>query len=368
MKHIGRNPSWQFAKMKNINGNLELEELTISSTLKDFYVPEQMGLIGAKCLNIIAGFAQRFPENLSSCFGYEIQLGNNKDQADFLICISNPASFRDFVDAEVSLDSENGFDTEINSGLDKFSLFWLHEGGNPNNPINNIWFEFDYEEIEKEHPKTCFFFGPKINLNYLEVLLLTEKVFDKIFNKKVEKQTLKILLEIYSALDKHSFISQIGMMNARNDEHLRLFVQGKSKNWTIPFLKKINYAHFNNASLVSMIECCSKNATTVDLDIDISSEIGNNLGIECYFNSTEKALAFLEMLIEKGLATTQKGMLLKNYMKSIKSDKNKTFQPAFSHFKIGFKPGIGFNSKAYFGYVAQTLAPAIIQTKPLKSN
>lgn len=354
--------------MKNINGNIELEEVTISSTLKDFYVPELKGLIGAECLNKIARFTQRFPENLSSCFGYEIQLGNNNDQADFLICISNPATFRYFIDSEVPLDSENSFDTEINSGLDKFSLFWLNEEENPKNPINNIWFEFDYEEIEKEHPKTCFFFGPKINLNFLEVLLLTENVFDKIFNKKVEKETLKKLLEIYRALDKQSFISQIGMMNSRNDENLRLFVQGKSKNWIIPFLKKINYAHFDNSSLISMIDFCTRNATTVDLDIDISSEMGKNLGIECYFNSMEKALGFLEILVEKGLASAQKSMFLQNYMESIKSDKNKTFQPAFSHFKIGFKPGVGFNSKAYFGYVSQTLAPTIIQTKPLKSN
>lgn len=352
--------------MKNTDGTLELELATISSALMDFYVPQLEGLIGFECFNKIASFTQRFPADLSPIFGYEIQLGRNDDEADLLLCIADPKLLAKYVNSEISQNLAFNFDSETLIGLNNFSIFWTNKSYESTNAINNIWLEFDYKEIEKQQPKTCFFFGPKISLNYLDALLLTEKVFYKIFNKKVGKETLKKLLEIYSALDKQSFISQIGMMNSRNDENLRLFIQGKSKNWIVPFLQQMNYAHCENASLISMFDFCTQNATKVDLDIDISSEMGENLGIECYFNSTEKALAFLEILVKKGLATTQKSLLLRNYMINIKRDKTKTFQPAFSHFKIGFKPGIGFKSKAYFGLVSQTVAPKVIQTKPLK--
>lgn len=353
--------------MKKTNGNFELESTTISSSLKDFYVPELEGLIGIECFNKIAKFTERFPEKLSPFFGYEIQLGNNNDQADFLFCISDPSSFRNYVNSEISPSRENNFDSETIIGLENFSLLWLDESSNLKNPINNIWFEFDYQEIEKKRPKACFFFGPKINLNHLEVLLLTEKVFFKIFGKTVPVETLKKLLEIYRVLGKHSIISQIGMMNSRNDDNLRLFIQGKNKGWIIPFLTEMDYPHIENAALISMLDICNQNASKVDLDIDISEKIGENLGIECYFNSTEKVLKFLEMLVGRGLATTQKSELLKKYIQSLKREKVKSFQPFFSHFKIGYKPGIGFISKAYFGYVTQTLAPVIIQTKPVRS-
>jgi hypothetical protein len=350
-----------------INRNFQVETATISSLLKDFYVPELEGLIGIECFNRIAKFTQRFPENLSPFFGYEIQLGTNIYQADFLFCVSNPSEFRNYVDSEMSDLSEDSLDLETIDGLNNFSAFWLNETENRKNQINNIWFEFDYNEIEKSRPKSCFFFGPKLNVNKLEVLLLTERVFNKIFNKQVKATTLKTLLEIYHFLEKDSYVSQIGMMNSRNDENLRLFIQGKSKNWILAFLQKMNYSHTNNPEFLAHYENCMPFSSTVDLDIDISSGIGENLGLECYFTSTENALLFLEYLVEKGLSTIQKSDLLKKYLLSLRPDKSKPFQPFFSHFKLVFKPGSGFFAKAYFGYVIQKLAPKIIQTKPIKT-
>ena len=352
--------------MNIINTNFQVETTTISSLLKDFYVPELEGLIGIECFNRIAKFTQRFPENLSPFFGYEIQLGNKNNQADFLFCISDPAEFRNYVDSEKSGLTEKSFDTETINGFDNFSGYWISKYGQSENQINNIWFEFDYNEIEKERPKACFFFGPKLNVNQLEVLLLTERVFSEIFNKKVEANTLKKLLEIYQVLEKETFISQIGMMNSRNDENLRLFIQSKKENWIIPFLQKLNYAHLNNPEFIAIIEACNQIAANVDLDIDISTKLGDNIGLECYFNTAKKALSFLDYLEQNKLAVSEKYTLLKNYIISLAPDKTKSYQAFFSHFKIVFKPGLGFNSKAYFGYTTTKLAPELIRTKPFK--
>jgi len=347
-----------------VNRNFQVETASLSSLLKDFYVPELEGLTGIECFTKIAKFTHRFPENLSPFFGYEIQLGTNIYHADFLFCVSNASEFRNYVDSELS---ENGLDTETIEGLNKFSSFWLNKTENRGNQINNIWFEFDYNEIEKSRPKACFFFGPKLNVNKLEILLLTEKVFKKIFNKKLNTSTLKTLLEIYLFLEKDSFVSQIGMMNSRNDENLRLFIQGKSKNWILPFLQKMSYPSISNPEFLAHYENCVRISSTVDLDIDISSGIGKNLGLECYFTSTENVLLFLDYLVEKGLSTIQKSDRLKKYLLSLKPDKTKSYQPFFSHFKLVFKPESGFFAKAYFGYVIQNLSQKIIQTKPIKN-
>ena len=352
--------------MNIINRNFQVETTTISSLLKDFYVPELEGLIGKECFNRIAKFTHRLPGNLSPFFGYEIQLGNKNNQADFLFCISDPVEFRNYVDSEISGLSENSFDAETINGFDNFSGYWISKYVQSENQINNIWFEFDYNEIEKERPTACFFFGPKLNVNQLEVLLLTERVFVEIFDKKVEANTLKKLLEIYQALDKETFISQIGMMNSRNEENLRLFIQSKKQNWIKPFLQKLNYPHINNSEFITILDTCNQIAVNVDLDIDISTKLGDNIGLECYFNTAEKALSFLDYLEQNNLAISEKCTLLKNFIISIAPDKTKSYQAFFSHFKIVFKPGLGFNSKAYFGYTTTKLAPELIQTKPFK--
>jgi hypothetical protein len=351
----------------NITTNLQFEKVTMSSLLEGYFVPELLNLTGIESFRKITKFTKRFPENLSPFFGYEIQLGNNIYQADFLFCVSNPSEFRNYVSSEMMNLTENGLDTETIEGLNNFAEYWLSQTENRNNQINNIWFEFDYNEIKKSQPKSCFFFGPKLNINKLEVLLLAQIVFRKIFNKHVKAITLSTLLEIYHALETDCYISQIGMMNSRNDENLRLFVQGKSKNWILPFLQKMNYPRINNFEFLEHYENCIRISSKVDLDIDISSGMGENLGLECYFNSTENALLFLDYLVEKELSTIQKSDLLKNYILSLKPDKNKSFQPFFSHFKLVFKPATGFFAKAYFGYVIQNLAPKIIQTKPIKT-
>jgi len=351
-----------------VNRNFQVETATISSLLKDFYVPELEGLIGIKCFTKIAKFTHRFPENLSPFFGYEIQLGTNNNQADFLFCISDPVEVRNYVDSEKSGFTGNSFDTETINGLDNFSEYWNAACAQSENQINNIWFEFDYNEIEKERPKACFFFGPKLNVNQLEVLLLTERVFGEIFDKNVGANTLKKLLEIVQALEKGTFISQIGMMNSRNDENLRLFIQGKKENWIKPFLQKLNYAHINNPEFITILEACNQIAENVDLDIDISTKLGDNIGLECYFNTAEKALSFLDYLEKNKLAISEKCTLLKNYIVCLAPDKTKSYQAFFSHFKIVFKPGLGFNSKAYFGYTTTRLAPELIRTRPFKSD
>lgn len=348
--------------------NIGTEESVISSVLEKFYTDELEKLIDIESFSKITGFTNRFTKNLSPFFGYELHLGTQNSDADFLCCISNPKYFGEYVKAEIQSKSGSKFDKAILNGLENFSRFWLESNKSSIQQINNIWFEFDYAEIEKKRPKACFFFGPKLSLNKLEVVLLTENVFQQIFQKKVEPVTLKTLLRIYGVLGKEQIISQIGMMNSRGDNSLRLFIQGNGKSWILPFLSALDYPFIKRHDFISQLDECLNLASVVDLDIDIYERIGNKTGFECYFKTTEEALGFLENITNKGLVIPQKAKKLRDYLLTIKTNKSNLFQPFLSHFKLVYHPSNGFYAKAYIGYVNHKQLSNIIQTKPAKIN
>lgn len=346
--------------------NIETENRFVFSVFNEYYTEELERLIDRDSFTNITRFAERFTKNLSPFFGYEVQLGSESSTADLLLCISNPDFFSDYVNSEIKNISENKFDDDTLIGLESFSRFWSEKNHLQVQPVNNIWFEFDYNEIGKNSPKACFFFGPKLSINKLEMLLLTKEIFQRIFQKNIEPFTLKALLGIYHILGEDQFISQIGMMNSRGDKNLRLFIQGKDKFWIPKLLSEMDYPFAGKSDFKMQLDECNKLASTVDLDIDIYETIGNKIGLECYFKSTDKALLFLEQLTQKGLVLQHKAYALKEYLLRLKTYKSRLFQPFFSHFKLVYHLSNGFYAKAYIGYVNHKLLPNVIQTKPAK--
>jgi hypothetical protein len=340
---------------------------SLSSVLQEFYIPELEPVISVESFNYILNFTKHFPKWLTQFFGYEINLNSNNRESDFLICINEPERFNKFIRNNSPL-HQKVFDPATTKRFANFSDYWSNDKTGAGKKINNIWFEFDYSEIKEKLPRLSFFFGPRLDVNRLEMLLITERVFSDIFTKKVNPGTLKMLLRTYEILGNECFISQIGMMNARYENSLRLFIQGTHKNWIIPLLQKMNYTHSAHPDLNLVLNSCIQLSSKVDLDIDISEKIGNNIGLECYMNSTEQALTFLDFWVQKKLSSSWKSEQVKNFILTLKPVRNKSHQPFLSHFKIVFKPEDGFFIKVYLGYLTQNLVPKLIQTNPNKSD
>ncbi|MBT8327350.1 MAG: hypothetical protein KJP21_06480 [Bacteroidia bacterium] len=338
---------------------LQVKEKSMSDILEHYNLPLISDIINDVAIKNIWDFTKIFPEDLCPFFGYEIQLGQSTDNADFLCCTADSAKFHSFVS---SLDSSLQIDKQLLHGLQIFSDYWK----NPDiaNQINNIWLEFDYEEMEKTQSNFCFFFGPKTNINNLETILLAEQVFFKVFNKQLKPSVLKHFLEILHDLKNKARITQIGMMHSRKDHRLRLFIQGKHKLWALEFLRSIKHSSLFNKKFTAFIETVSKYCSKLDLDIDISEKVGDALGFECYCNSSDDAIALLESLVKEGLCLSSKSDQIKSYLVALKYDADKKFIPFISHFKIVFNPTKGLSAKVYIGYVSKNLAPKIIQLKP----
>lgn len=331
----------------------------MSDILRQFNVPSISGNIDKDVIQNIWNFTKHFPEELSPFFGYEIQLNSGNKNADFLCCISDSNQLQSFV---TDLNHTIRINEANKKGLRLFSDYWL----NPSvaKQINNIWLEFDYEEIERSSSKFCFFFGPKTSLNKLETILLTEKVFSRVFNKNFKPGVLKLFLKLLHELDDFARVTQVGMMHAREDESLRLFIQGNEKDWTLKFLRSMEHPFLLHKDFTTFIETILIHCSKVDLDINISEKVDEAIGFECYCNTIENALLLLNSFVEFELCNAQKAAHMSNFLNTLHYDSKDDYQPFLSHFKVAFKPTKGLNAKAYLGFVTNALAPKIIQIKP----
>ena len=352
--------------MTHENGFI-INKTSLASVLMEHYIPSLQKLVPLHAFRDIIRLTQHFPCEFSSFVGYEIQLSKNEPAPDFLFCVHDYEIFKKVICKEDNNLLDDLFDSPIINRLKQFALLWEDETSGLKEKINNIWFEFDHADLLRHHPKPNFFFGPKLNSNMLEVVLTTQQVFRVLYDKEVSPATLRLFLESFRHLNGKGFISQIGMMNARNDEHLRLFIQQIPYDDILPFLKRIGFRHSENNTLSWLLNECRSISKHTDLDIDILEKPGENIGLEFYFGSIEYALAFLDKLMEFEACTRENHKNLKEHLQCITPDKNKSFQHFFSHFKVVFKPETGFVSKAYLGYASNDRASQIIKTKPITS-
>jgi hypothetical protein len=337
---------------------------SLGYALKNHYDDSIKRLVSEKCFDNIFSIGILYPEQVSSFFGYEIPLLSEEGLSDFLVCIHKSSEFKRFCESISSELVRTNFDEETILGFTAFSSYWNEMSNSNTNKIVNIWFEHDQSDLQASRFKPNFFFAPHRNSHILEIVAIADQAFYLLFKKQVPKEAYRLLLNLKLNLTASGWISQIGRMEARSESGLRLFIQDLGKFEIAPFIKRIGYAHFDNNQLKSLIDICYSYTDQVDLNVDLFESIGDQLGIECYFDRTEKALDFLQHLSENGLCTEVKYRDLSFHLAALNFTDH-SHQHFFSHFKINFNPFGQVSAKAYLGYAANDLAPKIIKTRAL---
>ncbi len=199
----------------------------------------------------------------------------------------------------------------------------------------------------------------------MEVVLASRQIVELLSPDGLHPDTFRFLITCMTQFEGKGWVAQIGRMLARQENKLRLFIQQIPRYGILPYLRRLAYPHVDHPALISQLECCYALADTVDLDIDITDRIGSQLGLECYFNTTEKALLFLDYLAEQGLCVPQKYPLLRAHLLQVRLLPDQQLLHGFSHIKLGFHPEKGFISKVYLGYVDREIASYVVRTQPL---
>ncbi|MEP6465955.1 MAG: hypothetical protein ABJB05_06600 [Parafilimonas sp.] len=251
-------------------------------------------------------------------------------------------------------------------GIINFSEAWCRAESFVFKALINIWFEYDFDNIEKNNLIPNFFYAPQKASHPLAIIAASEIIFKTIAAEAISKKTLAHLLYCLQQLPEGGWVSQIGKMFARNEESLRVFIQQIPKNGIKNYLEKIGYNYACDNKLEKLLEDCYTLADQVDLDIDVSNITGDTIGLECSFNEMQTALDFLEYLFLNGHCTQEKYKALIVYLKSLKVNYTEEYYPFLSHFKIVYHPLKPFKTKAYLGFAHKSAASKIIRTKNLK--
>ncbi|HXL55705.1 MAG TPA: hypothetical protein VN958_05575 [Chitinophagaceae bacterium] len=251
-------------------------------------------------------------------------------------------------------------------GILNFSKAWHTAATFPFKTLINIWFEYDFDNIQKNNLKPSFFYAPAKGTHPFAVLTTSETILQTISREPVSKETLIHLLHCLNEVPENGWVSQIGRMFARGEESVRLFIQQIPRNGIRTYLDKIGYVYASEYELNLLLKNCYEFSDHVDLDIDVIHITGDTIGLECSFNEMEHALDFLDHLFSNRFCTQQKYEALNRYLRSLHLNNTKEFCPFFSHFKIVYHPLKPVRTKAYLGFAAKRSASKIIRTKPLK--
>ncbi len=324
-------------------------------------------LIDEACFSGLKNQADYFPLSLSEFWCIEIPLNDAEGKADFLFCISNSdLCYHYFFDEW----PESGYGKEAAltflPGILTFSKAWREAKNFSFKTLVNIWFEYDFNNIEKNNLKPNFFYAPAKGAHPFAVAAATETILHTISEEFISKKALLHLLHCCCAVPQGAWVSQIGKMFAREEDSLRLFIQQIPKHGIKNYLNKIGYEPVSNHQLDVLLNDCYQLADQVDLDIDVLNITGDTIGIECSFNETKRVVECLDCFFANGLCTKQKHEALSVYLRKMQASKEGEFCPFFSHFKIVFHPLKPARVKAYLGFANKQSASKIIRTKPSK--
>lgn len=336
---------------------------SLAVVMRNQYGGSLQPLLPGSTIDILSSIARFLPQSITSLWGYELPLHKSVSVSDFLVCIHKPALLCDAFEAGRLL--HQLCEQPAYERLLTLTTRWANREDKLGSLISNCWLEYDYKSLVTGDLRPNFFFGPKPQASVIDVVWATKQIYRLLSSDEVPKGTYRFLLDCLIGLNGQGWISQIGRMLARSENSLRLFIQEVPRGGICAYLQKMNYPYHDHQELVALIDTCYQLADTVDLDIDITDRVNDQIGLECYFDTTERALLFLDFLAEKKLCVPEKYILLRQHLVQIKPCQSGALIHSFSHFKIGFHPIHGLAAKVYMGYVEQHMASKVIRTKPI---
>lgn len=351
--------------MASINFNGQRGERL--SDLIDVYHTPFKYLISEDVFSRIKKSVNWIPAMTSPFWGYEISLSNSENDSDFLLCISKSQNLREALNNQPAYDfcPESKFNYNKLRG---FSDYWSDCDEQIKSLIQNIWLEYDFEFMNGTFILPNFFFAPRKGSNYLSIVIESTEIFKLLSKIQIPNIVYSNLLHVHTQLENKCWISQIGLMLTRKEDRIRLFIQNFAKDELIKYLERIGYPYYGDKDLKNHLENCYRFSDFVFLDIDLGSEVGSKIGLEIYFDYIHQAIDYLKYLLENKLCDPAKYIVFKNHLENIQFDKSKDFQHFLSHFKLVFSPGDGCLSKAYVGFVKNSIARSVIRTQPINPH
>lgn len=194
--------------------------------------------------------------------------------------------------------------------------------------IENIWFEIDYDTIDKIVEPCIFLDATKIYKNN-DCLYVLENLIDSEVLLKLKDNLRNCINKLPEGVDLYQF----GVMLSRNTKAIRIFTNEMTDVEILDYLQLIKWSgDFKKlTTLLNFLNRYSNKQYIVDFDV-LSDSISSKIGIDFYLDYSIKNInvVFLKKLIEIGLC--EKGKVQNIYDFLNIRDKNILY--TISHYKL----------------------------------
>jgi hypothetical protein len=342
--------TYQYAK--NIRMNSESNRGSMLSTVNRLHKYLCSTMLPESYFQGITPILEIFPDALADTFMLEYTLEEERDRPDFSLCFWNQPSIARIFAGEDPFVHLPAY-LLANSIWCRFREFWIYRHNNPAlfQDMANFWLEFDMiAEKVPDFPVPSVFL--RVNSHDYRDWFMDglEIIMDQVIPSPVKQQ----LQKLFTLLPENARVSQIGSLQARNQESLRLYVRMADHRQMFGLLDQLGYPG-DLKPLAAFIDSLAGSAGYLKLQFNMGPEILPKIAIEL-LNPPEKAgwKPLIENLITHRLCTGAYHEFLLNWPDSILVQEPKArnyllLYKYISHLKIIYEPGVPLSAKAYLG-------------------
>lgn len=357
----------------------EFEKMTstLAETLDVLNQGLPSALISPEHATYISAVARCLPAAITTFFGFECRLGDEKPQADFLLYVTAAEGGRDILTgaAPAALLLEPLQANPIWSRLRRFCQSWAEPTSLLHQHVQDLWLEFDIAGPSPDLPLPSCFFRPHFPVGDTGEWI-TATAVPMLRGESLPASVEQKLLAALANLPDEAYVFQIGFMLARQVEAVRLCLRNIAPAHILPYLAHLGWSE-PAGPLDALISNLSRLVDRIDLDIDVGQTVLPKIGLECYFNGQRQPRfeprwrSFLDFLVDSGLCRPAKRDGLLSYPGYIREKKQVAwparlqaassllggryeiiFLKGLHHVKIVYQPNSLLEAKAYL-YVSQ---------------
>ncbi|NDJ53390.1 MAG: hypothetical protein GYB68_09940 [Chloroflexi bacterium] len=271
-------------------------------------------------LDILREVLDYYPATLSTTLGFESRLAEAAGQVDVAIRIDGKARNQlAALRAPQAPDRTAGWQYIL-----AFAARWSDPQSKVSERIPHVWLEIDAKRLDKAAGAIPSLFCAVQGLDDLSAAeaidWISESMVNTALGRPLSADARANAIRCVEALPAHAALWQIGLMPSRHFEGLRLCIRDVEIAEVEPILAHLGLSGAKEALMQSPPGLLGL-PSHVFLDLDVGDELGQNVGIECYFRSDRlledwppRSLdRFLDELVNLGLCSDAKRQGLREW-------------------------------------------------------
>ena len=291
------------------------------------------------------------PDAAADTFMLEYKLEEEQGFPDFSVCFWNERSVTDILagqDPYVHIPPSLYTHTIWRQLRD----FWIHwrNSANVSHHLANFWLEFDINETIQTFPVPLAF----IRVNTAQYQEWSTDALQIIMGKTIPNPTKQQLRRLFELLPAGARVSQIGSLQARCLESLRLYIKIPGHREMACFLRQMDYPG-NLEPVMAFFDGFANWGGYLKLQLDIGPEILPKIAVE-FLDDTGGGLwkPLIAKLCDKQLCAGANREFLLNWPDSalVREPGGNRYLHLYkyiSHIKVIYEPKIPLAAKAYLG-------------------